>query len=343
MFNPYVMIPSLILQRKFKFSIMHRYTLEPYKGMKTRYTCPACNHRKTFTRYTDHETNNHLAEHVGRCSREVKCGYHYKPAQFFKDNGSPLGNTYTYRALPPRAAPSFIPPELAIHSFCNYNDNNFVQFLISRFGKDDAMAAVKQYHIGTSRYWRGATVFWQADASRYVRTGKIMLYNRDTGKRVKQPYSHINWAHRVLQLKDFELMQCLFGEHLLHTGSAWLPKTKEVAIVESEKTAVIASIYLPQFTWLACGSLTNLTYEKCKVLRGLKVTLFPDLNCYHKWRTRAKELSVITTFHVSGLLEVKATDQEKASGLDLADYLLRFDVTELREQGLGSESRGQGD
>lgn len=62
-------------------------------------------------------------------------------------------------------------------------------------------------------------------------------------------------------------------EHLLHIGSAWLPKTKEVAIVESEKTAVIASIYLPQFTWLAFGNLTNLSFEKCKVIRGRKVNV----------------------------------------------------------------------
>lgn len=151
------------------------------------------------------------------------------------------------------------------------------------------MAAVKRCHIGTSRNWRGATVFWQTDASRYVRTGKILLYNRDTRKRVNQPFSHINWAQSVLKLKDYKLMQCLFGEHLLHIGPAWLPKTKEVAIVEREKTAVIASIYLLQFTWLACGSHANLSFEKCMVMRGRKVTLFPDLNYYHKWRARGHE------------------------------------------------------
>jgi hypothetical protein len=64
----------------------------------------------------------------------------------------------------------------------------------------------------------------------------------------------------------------LFGEHLL------IDKTKPVAIVESEKTAVIASVYLPQFIWVAVGSLTNLNAEKCNVLKGRTVTLFPDLN-----------------------------------------------------------------
>jgi len=315
---------------------MHRYSLEPYKGMKTRYACPACNHKKTFVRYTDTSTGNHLASHVGRCSREVNCGYHYTPRQYFKDTGSPLANTYVYTPLPkPRRAPSFIDPKIAIQSFAGYDANNFVRFLVGRFGLAVATGVVKKYHIGTSKHWPGATVFWLADYNHYVRTGKIMLYDPHTGKRVKRPYSHITWAHSVMKLRDFELRQCLFGEHLLVRRSAWLPATREVAIVESEKTAIIASIYLPQFTWLACGSLTNLTAHRCHILQGMNVTLFPDLNCYGRWSAKAAELSGITKFKVSHLLEQKATEQERGQGLDIADYLLRFDPADFSPADLG--------
>ena len=79
-----------------------------------------------------------------------------------------------------------------------------------------------------------------------------MLYNAHSGKRVKEPFSHITWAHKVLNLHNFSLKQCFFGEHLLN-------EYKPIAIVESEKTAIIASAYIPKFNWIAVGSLNNLT------------------------------------------------------------------------------------
>ncbi|NBW21435.1 MAG: hypothetical protein EBR82_77100 [Caulobacteraceae bacterium] len=145
-----------------------------------------------------------------------------------------------------------------------------------------------------------------------------MLYNPNTGKRVKKPFNHITWAHKAIKDPTFSLGQCLFGEHLL------IEKTKPVAIVESEKTAVVASVYLPQFIWVAVGSLTNLNAEKCSILKGRTVTLFPDLNGFEKWSNKAKELSHLATFTVSDLLERKATEDEKKQGFDLADYLIRF-------------------
>ena len=49
-----------------------------------------------------------------------------------------------------------------------------------------------------------------------------------------------------------------------------------MAIVESE-TVIIASVYLPGRIWLAAGSLTNLNPEICGVLKGRRVTLYPDI------------------------------------------------------------------
>jgi hypothetical protein len=135
----------------------------------------------------------------------------------------------------------------------------------------------------------------------------------------KEPFNHINWVHKALKRPEFELKQCLFGEHLL------IDKTKPVAIVESEKTAVIASIFLPQFVWVAAGSLTSLNAEKCSILKGRTVILFPDLNGFDKWSSKAKELSHLAIFTVSDLLERKASKAERKQGFDLADYLIKYD------------------
>jgi hypothetical protein len=130
-------------------------------------------------------------------------------------------------------------------------------------------------------------------------------------------------VHKVLKLDNFNLKQCLFGEHLLQD------KSKPIAIVESEKTAIIASVYVPDYIWLASGSLSNLNTEKCAVLRGRMLTLFPDIKGFEKWNSKAQELSHIATFNVSDLLERNATQEEREKGLDLADYLIRFNYKEF--------------
>ena len=306
--------------------IEHRYILEPYKGMSTRYHCPICQQKdKTFSLYIDTETMEHLHPTVGRCNRESSCGHHYTPKQYFQDNNisfdNPQPKTYNLKPVTPISKPvSFIPIEAFKASLKGNETNHFVKFLIDLFGVEVTNELISSYFIATSKHWNGATVFWQIDTKGKVRTGKIMLYNPITGKRVKEPFNHIHWVHKALKQPEFELKQCLFGEHLL------IDKIKPVALVESEKTAIIASVYLPQFIWLAVGSLTSLNAEKCIILKGRTVTLFPDLQGFDKWNNKAKELSHLAKFTVSDLLERKATEEEKKQGFDLADFLIKFDL-----------------
>ena len=53
----------------------HRFILEPYKGIATRHTCPACHRKRCFSRYVDTEKQISFPDHVGRCDHEQKCGY----------------------------------------------------------------------------------------------------------------------------------------------------------------------------------------------------------------------------------------------------------------------------
>jgi hypothetical protein len=234
----------------------------------------------------------------------------------------------TYKPQPAKLQPkpaSFISEEILKASLKAFEENCFVQYLNELFGVEVATELVKKYFIGSSKHWQGATVFWQIDKNGKVRAGKIMLYNPTTGKRIKEPFNHINWVHSLLKTPEFELRQCLFGEHLL------IDKTKPVAIVESEKTAVIASVYKPEFIWLATGGKDSLKAEICSVLVGRTVTLFPDLNGFDKWSAEAKKIFNPELVEVSDLLERKASEAERKQGLDLADFLIRFDFREFTQ------------
>jgi hypothetical protein len=299
---------------------MRQFILEPYAGPASRYNCPACNKRKTLSLYVDTETGQHVAPHVGRCSRENNCGYHYKPAQYFKANKSfTEKRPISCKPITKHPSPVFstIPVDVFKQSLKQYEVNNFISWCTGLFGEQAVSEMIARYFVGTSKYWDGATVFWQIDSKGEIRTGKIMLYNSATGKRVKQPFSHIQWAHAVLGQNKFELKQCLFGEHLLS-----LDPYKTVAIVESEKTAIIGSVCYPNYLWLACGSLQGLNAEKCKVLRDRTVWLYPDANGYDAWCEKARELRKQmpkATIKVDKTLEFHATDEERRHGIDIAD------------------------
>lgn len=304
----------------------HRFILEPYKGKHTRYYCPKCKEPATFVRYIDTETGEQLHPNTGRCNREVECGYHYPPRQFFINNPTDANPQIPFKQsakIHPNTVTnteaSTIPYDIFKLSLQNRTANHFVNFLKMLLGTKGAGRLVEQYFIGTSNRWDGATIFYQIDIQGSVRAGKVMLFNPMTGKRVKEPYNHLTWVHAEHRLADYRLQQCFFGEHLLA-----LEPDKPVAIVESEKTAVIASAYLPEFIWLATGSKGGLTIEKCQVLQGRKVVLYPDLNCFDDWKAKAKELRNIAVISVSALLEYRATTEEKEQGLDLADYLIRL-------------------
>ena len=112
--------------------------------------------------------------------------------------------------------------------------------------------------------------------------------------------------------------QCFFGEHLL------VDTQKPVAIVESEKTAIMASVFLDDFIWLASGDKDGCFNKRKHVLIGRKVVLFPDLKATPAWQEKARVMTDdgIQT-EVSTFLEEHASDEERERGLDIADYIIR--------------------
>ncbi len=305
----------------------YRYTLEPYKGSKTRYTCPQCGRKQVFVRYIDTTTGQHLSEDTGRCNREQQCGYHKPPEK---------GNTkYEYRNPKPVSNPKqqilnpnlnskqqiLHPKPLSHHridtlphsqlstifnaSLCCYPTNGLAQYIYHTYGWQAMERVFDAYRVGT--HTDGSTIFWQIDARQHIRSGKVIPYDAQTGHRIKvadtQP---VRWVHSLHRLDGFTLHQCFFGEHLLPSN------TLPVAIAESEKTALIASIRMPQYLWLATGGIRNLNVEKCKYLDGRRIVLFPDAGAWDYWNSIATTIPNCSISHVL---------QHLTNGTDIADYL----------------------
>ena len=169
-----------------------------------------------------------------------------------------------------------------------------------------------------------AIIFLQIDQDNQCRTGKIMQYNPATGHRIKDPNKpgRINWLHSILKRRkqlppDWQLTQCLFGEHLLPQHP-----DKTVALVESEKTAIICAALMPQYLWLATGGKSQFN-NRLTSLKGRKIIAFPDIDAYHDWLRRTADFPHLD-LKVSDLLEKHATPEARTAHIDLADWLMEY-------------------
>jgi len=301
--------------------------LQKYKGISTRHTCPECGQKQSFTLYLDGKTNEPIHSKVGKCNRESKCGYHYTPKQFYNDNPSSSIDNPSLKVCWDKSKPivPLIPAGTIPFSFVERSvsyKSNFVRFLCEILNNKQIQAIGENYALGATK--TSEVIFWQIDIQGKVRTGKIMQYNPDTGRRLKHESGAIDWVHNKLKKigtlpEDFNLKQCFFGEHLLK-----LNLEKTIAIVESEKSALIASAVFPDLVWLSAGNIHGLSIEKCEVLRSRNTILFPDLNAYDKWSEKAIQIKkeYCCNITVSSILEDIATPEAKADGLDIADYLI---------------------
>ncbi len=320
---------------------MNNFKYELRKGSKKE-SCAGCS-QKTFVPYVDTQTGQPLAWDVGKCDRENKCRWDKKPKEHFAENPQYSSGDfkkgkkknapgYGFADKEPSAnlqkvnKPDFIPFEQFKLTLGNYDRNAFVQFLFNLFPdcSEEIQDVLKMYFVGS---WKdGLTVFWQIDRCGKIRTGKIMRYDTLTGKRQvvrtwieggETRQLKIDWMHGKTK-KDFNLMQIFFGEHLL-------PKypDKPVAIVESEKSAIIGSLCFPAFIWLATGSKQWLKTERLKRFGNRQVILYPDADGFELWQVIATDAQRQgSTIKVSNLIESHATAEQKTNGYDLADYLI---------------------
>lgn len=324
----------------------YRYQLQPYAGPSSRTTCPACGKSRSFTRYVDTQTGELLPDRFGRCDRLVKCSFFHHPYGSRSKGGAgdglrtqrrqtEVGTKQPHVVVNPPQRLLTLPQDVYQASLRHYERNHLAGLLRDHFGAGMAAELCNRFHLGTSTHWPGACVYWLLDTKNQVLGGQVVLYD-ETGHTVKQPYRHTTWPHIALarayqqrgKLKPTWLTEyatygqkspCLFGLPQLAVEVA----TKPIALVESAKTAIVATPYLPEFIWMATMGLSYLTAERLMPLRGRRITLFPDAGALAQWQRKAAELHS-QGFDISTVdtIENFATPAEREKGLDLADILL---------------------
>lgn len=327
----------------------HRFTLD--KTSK-KFRCPGCQ-KKRFVRYVDLITGEYLPVHIGRCDREVNCGYNLTPKK--AEYKSPDDFVYVPPLKPLKAVKkpvNYIPAEVLNDTLKGYNENVFLHNLRKNipypFTDDDLQRTFNMYKLGTitKGYRNGAITFPFIDQWNKCRTIQVKQFdenNHTTGTDFlhsmieKESDQLPEW---LVKYKENELkVSCLFGEHLLKK----YPRNP-IGLVEAPKTAVYSTLYFgfpedeSKFIWLAVYNLSSLNYDKCKVLEGREVVLFPDVaiegRAFKLWSEKAEELKKKITgvkIHVSEFLEKVATDQDRTEGIDLADYLIKDDWRDYRD------------
>lgn len=321
-----------------------RFILEPYKGPSSRYKCPQCGKSKELSLYIDTTNGNHLADNVGRCNRENECGYHLTPSQWIQNGGIVEGVITPKEQKTPELQPiSFLGADQVLKSMEGLTTSNLAVYLSSLFTESVAISLLENYGVGRAKADNGkASLYWRIDKDYNVRGGKIVRHNPATGKRDRdfEPYAIsgvINKQRRQQGLKELRFEQCFFGEHRL----AQEPDIP-VGIVEGERTALIASVILPNMVWLSTGGASGCKwreYEVYKVLNDRTCVFYPDYGffnkktgktCYDEWSERVERIASVMSgsFKVSTVLEKYFNGKERKDE-DLADVILNRDETGL--------------
>lgn len=212
-------------------------------------------------------------------------------------------------------------------------DNEFTRALVQcRILTPEQMKqACRLFRLGTSL---DHVVFCYLDQEQHFCEGKIMTYQANAHRsHTENPFTLSSQLKNAGKLKnEWKCRRCLFGLHQLA-----LEENREsiVAVVESEKTAVICSQLMPclqgtPVCWMATGGLTCLSTDILCPLKGRKVMVFPDTDstgdAYAYWQKVCLEAGekLGQPFTVSNLLEQHATPEQKKRKIDIADFLLEL-------------------
>ncbi|AOW20591.1 DUF6371 domain-containing protein [Urechidicola croceus] len=234
-----------------------------YKCLNDNYGyCHSCG-KSTLPRpiYKDENDIEYQWDELNNCFDEIVLQTYY--SNTLKSSDNEVGHCNAPVEMDVKES-KYIEKELVLRYNKVKPENNLLYYIRKTYGNTKAELVKNMYNLGTSK--DGGTIFWNINKDSKVQKAKISYYKKD-GKRTnyfKVPYKN-----------EVGYFSCLFGEHLINIPKN---KNKSIILVESEKTAIVSALHLPEFVWLAYGGINGLTNDKLKPLIGLKVILVPDIS-----------------------------------------------------------------
>lgn len=212
--------------------------------------------------------------------------------------------------------------------------------VLINIGGEGMAAHLRQWNIGTDG--EGRTLFHYINSRGQHQTTKGIAYDA-AGKRIKT--SDARFGVRMLSgyvpltSKDGH-RPCLFGEQWTQAGQIMIDHRNPaqprkwayddrtpVVLVESEKTAVVASYMMPNLIWIATGGTSSMTKDKAAALRERVVLIMFD--CDRAGReAAAKAAQVIGDIGGKPIHEIDGKPAQDhvfrgaADGFDIADHVM---------------------
>ncbi|MBE6251938.1 MAG: hypothetical protein E7109_00270 [Bacteroidales bacterium] len=294
--------------------------------------CPFCK-KKTFKQYAN-ISKHPISALVGCCKscnyilspfeyesiqRRILADFSSDPFSKFIDKAGDVGNEPKDWMLKKEYITSSL------------KENKLYCYFESLFGREYASKAAAMYRMETHtmKDYRGATIFYQFNEKEECLAFKVIQYDAG-GHRIsaeKDPTREKDLLYQkpLAGIGNY----CLFGRHILNIPSL---TDSPICIVESEKTALMASIAYPQGIWMATGSSYYLTQEKITGLDCNRIILFPDPDLrehsdrndeLHDWFRIIEngETLWLKGVKLSYFMEKYDEKNNLSKGYDLGDYI----------------------
>ena len=225
------------------------------------------------------------------------------------------------------------PADKSLVELCRADDADFCQEVVAKGWLSEAQMAhaAERYRLGKSK--KGKPIFWMIDERGIALDGRI----------------GVTWVSMIFKRRYPECgryivtKHCLFGEHLISERRATLgtdpsvqpevadicvsPQCCTVAIVESERSAVVLSELFPECIWMAYSYPSNFTVDKLAPLQGCVVSIYPHTDptgctyvSFLELADQARRLYDIDLSVVS-LLEEHASEEQKERCIDILDFI----------------------